>query len=75
MTLPYTNVSNDEIIATLYSVTEEMYWLHNTVKSALNVACLEASPAVKCHLSKVPMQVPFKLTCLEPPSARRSHTP
>jgi len=48
----------------------------NTVKPALNATCLEAPPAIKRQLSKVPMQVPFKLTCLEPPPARRrSQTP
>ena len=47
----------------------------NTVKPALNATCLEAPATIKCHLSKVPMQVPFKLTCLELPPARRSQTP
>ena len=33
-----------------------------TVKPALYATCLEAPPAIKRHLSKVPL----RLTCLEP---------
>ena len=48
-----------------YLPSETLYIYIYIVKPALNATCLEEPIAVKLHLSKVPMQVPFKLTCLE----------